>query len=491
MPPATMLFTAAQRVGIVTERMWSRRGAGDMLAAMRPAHLAAVLLTVIGPAGAMPPRDAVERLVAPYIQDEWCMGVVVGLVDEGGRMTLGFGKRSATDRDVPGADTIFEIGSITKPLTALLLAQMHIAGEARLDEPVAKCLPAQVRLPATAPAPMTLLSLATHRSGLPRMPANIRPADLTNPYADYTSQRLHEFLSFWRPARPVGDAYEYSNLGYGLLGQVLATRAGVTYEELLRERISGPLGLHDTTVTLDAVRRKRLAPGHDADGERATNWDFDALAGCGAVRSTVRDMLEFISAEVGLRQTPLSEAMRQTHVAQSPAEGGHDMALGWLIERRTGAIWHNGQTGGYHACIVMDVERKLGVVALANTATMAVDRLSFDLMHLMRTGEVRPNALPALVQVPEAELAAYAGVYIMAPAIPVAITLSQQRLYIQLPGQRRVRLYPAARDIFITRLVEARIVFERDGGKVARLIVHQGGKGRPAVRVAAPATAPG
>lgn len=440
---------------------------------------------------AIPPQEHIARVVAPYIEGEWCMSAVVGMVDAGGRTVTGFGRISSKNSTAPDARTIYEIGSITKPLTALLLAQMHLAGEVGLEDPIAMYLPQRLKTPATDGGPITLLSLATHRSGLPRLPGNFRPATAANPYADYTAERLYEFLESWRPLRKAGEAYEYSNLGFGLLGHVLSLRANRTYEQLLLERICAPLKLTDTLIVLDEERRPRLAPGHDADGNPAGNWDFDALAGCGAVRSTGRDMTALLAANLGLVRSPLGEAIRLTHTVRAPAEGPNDMALGWLVNRQSGVVWHNGQTGGYHCCVMMDISRKLGVAVLSNTASTAVDRLAADLLLLMQTGKVPPPGVAAAVRLERNILPEYAGVYVLSPGVPVVITHDDGRLYAQVPGQRAVRLYPAAPQTFSARIVAAQFDFKRDAtGRVAGLVLRQDGVERRAVRIGAPATSP-
>jgi CubicO group peptidase (beta-lactamase class C family) len=161
-----------------------------------------------------------------------------------------------------------------------------------------------------------LLDLTTQVSGLPRQPANLSPRDSTNPYADYSVQQLYTFLSGYELTRDIGAEYEYSNLGVGLLGHALALKAGMSYEELVRRRILAPLGMRETAITITPALRSRLAPGHDAEGNVVANWDLPTLAGAGALRSTARDMLIFLAANLDSMATPLSRTLRQTHAAR-------------------------------------------------------------------------------------------------------------------------------------------------------------------------------
>src|SRR5687767_12715314 len=170
--------------------------------------------------------------------------LVVGVIEPAGSRVVSYGK-SGLD-----GDTLFEIGSITKVFTSLLLADMIQKGEVALTDPVAKYLPETVRMPERGGKKITLEHLATHTSSLPRLPANMFPRDPANPYADYTTGQLYEFLSSTELMRDIGEKYEYSNLGVGLLGHALARRAGMSYETLVRMRILEPLGMKSTTISL-------------------------------------------------------------------------------------------------------------------------------------------------------------------------------------------------------------------------------------------------
>ncbi|MGC1520781.1 MAG: serine hydrolase, partial [Steroidobacteraceae bacterium] len=162
---------------------------------------------------------------------------MVGVIDAKGRRIVAYGSLEKADKRPLDGDTVFEIGSITKVFTSLLLADMVQRGEVKLDDPIAKYLPASAKVPERNGHSITLVDLATHTSALPRMPANFRPKDPANPYADYTDEQLYAFLSSYELIRDVGAKYEYSNLGFGLLGQGLAHRAGTDYETLVETRI--------------------------------------------------------------------------------------------------------------------------------------------------------------------------------------------------------------------------------------------------------------
>jgi CubicO group peptidase (beta-lactamase class C family) len=188
--------------------------------------------------------DKIDRLVNPLIEGEALVGCVVGVIDGDAREVHAYGEVHRGEGDQPSGATIYEIGSITKVFTGTLLADMHERGHVKIDSPLAELLPGGVTAPVADEKPITLAHLATHTSGLPRLPSNMDPTH-HNPYADFTVEKMYAFLGGHELRRPPGK-YEYSNYGMGLLGQVLAERAGKTYEQLVIERICEPLGMSDT-----------------------------------------------------------------------------------------------------------------------------------------------------------------------------------------------------------------------------------------------------
>ena len=265
------------------------------------------------------------------------VGIVVATLGPDGRSVSAYGRLAKDRPETPGADTVFEIGSITKVFTSLLLADMMERGEVTLDTPVQKLLPDSVKVPARNGKEITLLDLSMQVSGLPRMPNNFHPTDPANPYADYDAPKLYEFLSAYTLTRDIGEKYDYSNVGVGLLGHALARKAGLSYEALLRARVLEPLGMKDTTVTLSDDQKKRLATGHNAALAPVKNWDLDAIAGAGALRSTANDMLKFLAANLELTDTPLKPAMRRMRsLRRSTGMTGVDILMAWHTFSRGG-----------------------------------------------------------------------------------------------------------------------------------------------------------
>ncbi len=422
---------------------------------------------------AEPLAERVDALAAPYAQSGAIVGMVVGVRDAPGEEIIrGYGDSK------PTADTLYEIGSVSKVFTGVLLAALVRDGGASLDTPVEALLPEGSRVPASGERKITLVDLSTHTSGLPRMPDNFAPKDPTNPFADYTEERLLSFLAAAKPARAPGVAYEYSNVGVGLLGWAVARKAGKSYEEYLTEQITAPLGMKSTVVTLTPDTKARLAPGHDMEGKPQANWDLTSLAGAGGIRSTVADMMLFLKANLAGGMRPIDVALAAAReVRYTPPEpGAQRMGLGWHISA-PGVHWHNGQTGGYHSFAAVDTAGGRAVVVLADTATGDVDELGNDLVRMLAGVKVEKLTIKPEI------LAEYAGTYAIVPQFKLVVTVERGRLMVQATGQPKFSVYPKSETEFFYKVVDAQLTFERDAaGKVIRLILHQNGRDMPGNR---------
>jgi CubicO group peptidase (beta-lactamase class C family) len=317
----------------------------------------------------------------------------VGTIRRGRSHVFSYGRVAKKLDRAPDRHTVFEIGSITKVFTAIALADMVRDGIVKLEDPVRLYLPNDVRVPTSGSHEITLLDLATHRSGLPRMPSNFyisRLRSRRNPFKHYTPKLMYRFLSKYRLQRDVGAEFEYSNLGYGLLGHALARKVGISFEQLVIDRICKPLDLKDTCQHLSPGQKSRLAQGYTANLRPTPNWDFDALAGAGALRSTADDMLRFASANIGLVKTDLQPVLEAAQRIRNDAGGGRmKIALGWGVESVSSGnpiFRHNGGTGGYHSDIGFIKESQTAVVVLSNS-THFPDGTGTRILKLLNGGK--------------------------------------------------------------------------------------------------------
>jgi CubicO group peptidase (beta-lactamase class C family) len=456
-------------------------------------------LLLIAASAALPavfPTDAdVRKILADRIDTQHqSVGIVVGLLDASGRRIVSYGAPAKDDKRPLNGDTLFEIGSVTKVFTSLLLADAVRRGEVALSDPVAKYLPAEVKVPERGGKKITLADLATHTSGLPRLPSNLMPKDAGNPYADYTVQQLYDFLSGYTLTRDIGSKYEYSNLGVGLLGHALARRAGMSYEALVRTRILEPLAMKSTAITLSDAQKARLAAGYDATGARAENWDLPTLAGAGALRSTANDLLTFLAAELGVVKSPLAAAMAAQLVPRRPTgQPGLEIALGWHVSKTPAGqeiVWHNGGTGGYRTFIGFDRAKQAAVVVLSNMSTSGgVDDIGRHLLD-PESPLAEPAKMRKEIALDEKTLERYVGRYQLAPNFVITVTRDGSHLFAQATAQPRFEIFATGERDFFFKVVDAQLTFQVDGeGRVTGLVLHQNGADVPGRRLDGPAPA--
>jgi CubicO group peptidase (beta-lactamase class C family) len=282
----------------------------------------------------------------------------------------------------PSPDSVFEIGSITKAFTGVLLADMHLRGEVELDSPLSSCR--------DGPAPRwrgrepTLLELASHRSGLRNTPRPLARRELAfalgfgadDPWRDVDPERYAELLRGTTPRRAPGGRLRYSSIGFGLLGEALAAAGGKPYEELLHERVLGPLGMHATTMDPGAQ-----IGGHSPRGRPRPPIE-DLMPAAGSIRSSAADLAAFLRACLSPGPDPPGPALA---LAQRPVHRVNrrlSIGFGWLIvtpPRKSPVVWHNGGTWGFGSFAAFSAERSRAVVVLSNTAR-SVDRLGWRLL---------------------------------------------------------------------------------------------------------------
>ena len=312
---------------------------------------------------------------------------MAGVYADGGARILPWARHGL---DAPDGRTLFEIGSITKPFTGIVLADMVERGEAKLDEPLSALLPEpSPRWPRREP---TLLELATHRSGLP---GGLRRMTLqeaafafglrrSDPWANLDVADFDRMIVDVAPRRPPGGKLRYSNLGFALLGRALAHRADTDYETLVRERVCTPLGLEATGITLPSEQRTLVATGHSRRGAPRPPLE-DLIPAAGSLRSTAGDMLRFLAACLQPPRAHPGPALARAARPHARISARASIGLGWLIVRRRGRrpfCFHNGGTWGFRSFAAFVPEARLAVVVLANTFR-SVDRLGFRLLELL------------------------------------------------------------------------------------------------------------
>ncbi|MCK5173101.1 MAG: beta-lactamase family protein [Planctomycetes bacterium] len=345
----------------------------------------------------------IDQVLSSAIKTNENIGISVGIVYGEDTASFGYGKVDLNKNLKPEGSTIYEIGSITKVFTAILLADMAEKGIVDFNDPIGKFTPSSVQTPEFNGNQIRLIDLASHLSGLPRLPNNLYKfgdyfslSFIKNPYANYDPQRLYAFLSQYELNRMPGKKYEYSNVGMGLLGHVLAIEQRTTYEDLILNHICNQLDMNDTRIALSSEQQLRFAKGYDGIVSvpvvpiylycSATNWDIPTISGAGALRSNVNDLMKFLSANMGVMKTPLNKAMKRSQVVSHRINPNMNIAMGWHIlhlnEHNIDVIWHNGGTGGYSSYIGFARNYEIGIVVLSNS-TSSVDEIGIRILEML------------------------------------------------------------------------------------------------------------
>jgi D-alanyl-D-alanine-carboxypeptidase/D-alanyl-D-alanine-endopeptidase len=303
--------------------------------------------------------------------------------------------------------TAFEIGSVTKTMTAALLAEFITRGEVALNDPLAKLLPPGTSVPSFNGHEITIADVVTHTSGLPSFPPQWRVTDMNNPYATLTEHDLLGALAATPLTRAPGSQWEYSNFAMMVLSYALAKRSGKDYEALLRERLLAPLGMNDTYIT-KRPPQVHLAQGHLPNAMPAVPWDFPVdMAGVGGVRATLPDMVRYLEAELGTRDSEITPTLAQTQ-QQVARIGGHTMGMNWEILSTANIanghtiIMHGGGTGGYSSFVAFDRAAKRAVVLLSDAALTNLGGLVTLGLHLLDPSV--PAGAPRIVATADAKL---------------------------------------------------------------------------------------
>lgn len=439
-----------------------------------------IILTAIFFVGFIPFCDAqavipdnVMQNIKSRVDNGTITGIAVGVVDGDKTAYFSYGVRSLTGKEPVDEHSVFEIGSITKTFTGIILADGVLKGKMKLDDPLQMYLPEGITAPTRNGASIKLVNLSNHTSSLPRLPGNFSPANPANPYADYSEKQMFDFLSDYKFTRDIGSQYEYSNFAVGLLGHILATNAGKTYEALMIDVIAKPLGLQDTRITFTPNMKNNLAMGHSG-GIQVENWDLTSLAGAGAIRSTAVDMLDFVRANMGQIDTKLYPAMQLSH-ENSRIEGASPMVgLGWHITVADGleVVWHNGGTGGYRAFAGFLKGGDKGVVVLTNSSASADDIG----MHLLNP-KVPLTEVVEEISVNAETLQGYVGKYELAPGFILTVTRDGSQLKAQATGQPEFPVFAKSPNVFFYKVVQAQLTFNTNGENTAGSVtLLQGGR---------------
>ena len=369
--------------------------------------------------------DEVAKAIERGIERDQIRAAVVASYDNGETDIRTFGHLSDKVNAKPDARTLFEIGSITKVFTVILTQSLVDSNDLQWDDPISKHLD-EIDFASPLIANITLNELGTHTSGLPRLADNMKPEDTLNPYADYDDEALLEFLQTYKPEK-LDPSYAYSNLGMGLLGFIAARVAEMDYPQALETHVLSPLGMTRTSATNQDSNIENSAIGFSS-GATIPQWDFQAVAGAGALVSSGQDLLRFIESSCKTNPEGIGQSIQATLTFNT--EGPYGLA--WNIvedEDGTKIFWHGGGTGGFASFLAVSPEARHGWVIL--TASTEYDLIT-------ELGKTLMGASPDIVL----DLSPYIGVYELAPNVLLTLTDREGKLFAQASGQLAFPLAP-------------------------------------------------
>lgn len=447
--------------------------------------LAGAMTVTTGVSAADLPADTTAYINGTIANGTY-VGMVVGLIDGKDTVIKGFGVASKETSKAPDASTVFEIGSITKTFTATLLAEEVIKGEMKLSDTAQMYLPEGITLAQVGDRPITLEDVATHYSGLPRMPEDFKPANAEDPYADFPVEKLWEAVNTVKPVRAPGAAPEYSNFAFAMLGQIVARKTGMSYRDLIKSRIFKPLGMTHSDTMLTDTMKPASAQGYASDGKPTPHWTLTGFAPAGAINSTLTDMLAYLHANMAASDaasaSELNRAMVMAHEprADMAPNGAVRIGLAWLTTPTGDGYWHNGGTGGFRSFAGFTNDGERGVVILSNSGGQGVDEIGF---HLLNTSAALPEIKTEITLAAD-KLDEYVGTYAVTPQAGFTVKRKGDQLEVQLTGQGFAPVYPDKPDHFFYKVVPADITFERTAdGKISGLTLHQNGQNTRADRL--------
>ncbi|MEL4308002.1 serine hydrolase domain-containing protein [Joostella sp. CR20] len=403
--------------------------------------------------------------------------IAVGVLDSAGTHYYVHGYKDVANKVKADENTLYEIGSITKTFTGLLLAKFNVTDSLDLKTPANNLLPDSIKLTDKKGNNVTLKSLSTHSSGLPRLPNNLDLQNQLDPYASYTRNDMYSFLSHYIP-KTVDKNFEYSNLGAGLLGELLATYKKDSYKNLLQKNILTPLALNNTFLKVPEAQTSNYAKGYIGNNE-VPHWTFKAMAPAGGLKASIKDLLKYGKSYLN-PENPLAKAQKVATTTQFTDQEMQKHGLGWFINNEQ-VIFHGGGTGGFRTFLAVDKKNKRVIAVMTNSGSSPAEDIA---EHLIDPKKKPLDTAHKVVDISAEELIAYEGNYLNdGLGLSYDFIALENTLQAQLSGQPEFPVYYQGESTFFYKVVKAKIVFERDeNNTVVGLTLYQNGQEIPFIK---------
>ncbi len=326
----------------------------------------------------------IDAILQPFMFKSKTVGLSIGILKDGKTSFYNYGETKMGDGKTPSSKNLYEIGSITKTFTGLLLAKAVIEKKISLNDPVNKYLPKDIPVIKFGNDTLKIIHLSNHTSGLPPLPDNL---DLNNnsanPYKNYDAAKLYTFLKTAKLAQKPGAKFEYCNLGVGLLGTILEKVNKIPFEKMVTNFICAKAGMNATKQLLTKKDSALFMQGYDGNILAQGQWDFKALGAAGCLRSNAEDMLKYAAINLSSKDEVLQQAIELAHTLTFNQDG-EKIGLNWFI-REWGwgnVLFHNGGTGGYRSFLAINLKTANAVIILSNTA-VSNDNIGVEILKYL------------------------------------------------------------------------------------------------------------
>ncbi|MCM5661552.1 serine hydrolase [Galbibacter mesophilus] len=421
--------------------------------------------------------EVVKKEVQYRVRNQINPSIAIGVLDSTGTHYYVHGFKNLEQKVKADENTLYEIGSITKTYTGLLLAKGITEKRMSLKDPANKFLPDSIKLTDKKGVDVTLQSLSTHSSGLPRLPDNLKPKNQMDPYANYSRKEMFTFLAHYIP-KSVDKNFSYSNLGVGLLGEILAMERKQSYTASLQNEILSPLKLDNTFLKVSETQTENLAKGYMGTQE-VHHWHFKAMAAAGGLKASVKDLLKYGKSYLK-NDSPLATSQKLASTTKFTDQDGNKHGLGWFINEDN-IIFHGGGTGGFRTFLAVDKENKRVIAVLTNSGSSPAE----DIAEFLIDPKKNPlDVAKEEVAISVEELIEYEGNYINdGLKFSYDFILKEDTLQAQLQGQPEFPVFYQGKDTFIYKVVKAKIVFDRDeNDTIVGLTLYQNGQEIPFIK---------
>jgi len=414
-------------------------------------------------------NSAFDEYIEKRMATERIPGISIALIQNDGSVTFhNYGTMGLENLDPVSEHTIYESGSITKTFSAGLLRILMDDHNISPDKPLREIFADDVLIPSKDGVEITIEHLVMHTSGLPRLPGNLNPADVNDPYNEYIPEMLFDFLASYELPRTPGEEFEYSNYAFMLLGQALQEISGISYDQLMDEWFYSKLDMPSTSRFLsDSLRLAQPT----TSGLPAQRWHSEHVPGFGGLLSTTHDLANYVKLYLGHSDHPKEALLRKNIDTLNNLGGAFNMSYAWIVATafEDTVAFHGGGTGGFRTFAGYSPVSGRGAVVMSNGTNDVQDigrHLINDNFNLATITEI--------FEMSTEQLQMFTGEFVSETLPKMTITINGDLLMAELAGQPALPVIPIEETVFYNDRVEARLEFKMESETVSGFVLKQG-----------------